>query len=108
MVTNPVHFYLYFRQDTFSHSDDTKNEENQNEDTEISSRPSPGCFETCPGVSVEFHVLIHDEWKFDPLRGDKSVHIHFGVDCLGYWKCDYVKMEPAKLDEYSLLRDSFD
>ena len=48
---------------------------------------------------MEFHVIVHEEWKFDPLKGNKSVYIRFGSPELGKWKWDCVYMEPAMLDE---------
>ena len=82
------------------HSQSKKSkEENQKKETETSSRPPPGRVEDCSGVSVEFHVIIHEEWKFNPTKGEKSVHIRFGIDELGNWTWDCVDMEPAKLDE---------
>ena len=78
-------------------------EENQNQNTEAVSRPPPGHLQDCPGVSVEFHVVIHEEWMFDPSKGDKSVHIRFGGSPeLGNWKWDCVDMKPAVLDECRL------
>ena len=74
---------------------------NQKQDEESSSTPPPSLSEDCPGVKVEFHVVIHDEWKFDPVEEDKSVYIRFGVDELGCWKWNCVHMESAaKLDEH--------
>ena len=47
---------------------------------------------------MEFHVVIHEEWKYDPTKGDKCC-IRFGIPQLGNWTWDCVSMEPAELDE---------
>lgn len=44
------------------------------------------------GLVVEFHVLIHSEWKFDP-RKDHTVGICFGDSWLGDWNESAVILE---------------
>ena len=46
---------------------------------------------------MEFHVVIHDEWKFDPNKHDKSVHIRFGTPELGNWQWNCVDMQAVEL-----------
>ena len=78
---------------------------NQKPDTGTSSAYPPNHLEECPGISVEFHVIIHEEWQFDP--GKDRVCIRFGINRLGNWKVDYAQMEPAKFDEFSICEGSF-
>ena len=93
-------FSVIFLIDNYSNDENIK-DGNQKQDEESSSIPPPSLSEDCPGVQVEFHVIIHEEWKFDPVEEDKSVSIRFGVDELGCWKWNCVHMESAaKLDEY--------
>lgn len=68
----------------------------QKQDAEKSSRPPSGVLQDCEGVRVEFHVVIHEEWKFDPSKEDKSVHIRFGTKGLGDWKWNCVDMNPLE------------
>ena len=44
------------------------------------------------GLRVEFHVLIHPEWDFDPSKGH-SVGIMFAHSWLGEWQKPAVTME---------------
>ena len=43
-------------------------------------------------LCIEFHVLLHQEWKFDPEKGHK-VGIAFGHEWLGDWKESAVVMD---------------
>lgn len=44
------------------------------------------------GITIEFNVLIHPEWKFDHHKGHQ-VGIVFGHSWLGEWKQSPVTME---------------
>ena len=62
----------------------------------ISSRPPPEFQDNCLGVTVEFHVIVHDEWEVHSSKGGKSVHIRFGTCELGGWHWDCVDMKPVE------------
>ena len=65
-----------------------------------SSSPPPGRLHDCAGVDVEFHVVIHHQWKLDLNQQDKSVHIRFGTRELGDWNWNCVDMKPLELVQY--------
>ena len=46
---------------------------------------------------MEFHVVIHDEWRLDLNKQDKSVHIRFGTADLGNWEWNCVDMDFIEL-----------
>ena len=54
-------------------------------------------FRHCPGIDVEFRVVIHEEWKIDLNQQKKSVHIQFQTPELGNWKWNYVDMVALEL-----------
>jgi hypothetical protein len=60
---------------------------------EISKRTPPTFAESSQGVTVEFQVVVHEEWKFD---SDKSVHIRFGDPEVCNWERNCVDMEPLE------------
>ena len=44
------------------------------------------------GLLIEFHVLIHPEWGFNPSKGHR-VGISFGHSWLGNWNEPAVEMK---------------
>lgn len=78
----------------FRLAQDSSKNVNQKDEKEITTRRPAG-----PGVTVEFNVVIHDEWKIsmETSQGSSTVHIQFGAQELGLWEWNCVDMQPVKL-----------